>query len=135
MVRKNQNITMIFSQALRIGLLSKYKKIPSSGFVAKEFNLRAKGTSTITSETARRWLNGLVIPDLEKLIALSEWLEIDLNTLLSVRKASENNELNLAHEDIREFIHAAEKLLTSVHDISENLDDTIRKIKKINNQQ
>ena len=130
MVRKNQNISMVFSQVLRIGLLSKYKQIPSSGFIAREFNLRAKKTSTITPETARRWLNGVVLPDLEKLITLSEWLEIDLNTLLSVRKASENNELNLAHEDIREFIHTAEKLITSVHDISENLKDIIRKIKK-----
>ena len=133
MVRKNQNITMIFSQALRIGLLSKYKKIPTSGFIAREFNIRAKKTSTITPETARRWLNGLVLPDLEKLIALSEWLEIDLNTLLSVQKASGNNELNLTLDDTQEFIHNAEKLITDVRDISENLKDIIRKIKKINN--
>ena len=130
MVRKNQNISMVFSQALRIGLLSKYKQIPSSGFIAREFNLRAKKTSTITPETARRWLNGVVLPDLEKLITLSEWLEIDLNTLLSVRKASGNNELDLTLDDTQEFIHNAEKLITDVRDISENLKDIIRKIKK-----
>ena len=121
---------MIFSQAPRIGLLSKYKKIPTSGFIAREFNIRAKKTSTITPETARRWLNGLALPDLEKLIALSEWLEIDLNTLLSVQKASGNNELNLTLDDTQEFIHNAEKLITDVRDISENLKDIIRKIKK-----
>ena len=122
----------MFSQALRIGLLSKYRKIPSSGFIAKEFNLRAKNTSTITPETARRWLHGMVLPDMEKLISLSEWLGIDLNTLLSIHKVSVNNEIALAHKEIQEFIHASENVIHSLRDISEELGMIIKRIKAMN---
>lgn len=131
-MRKNRNIAIVFSQVLRVGLLSKYRKVPSSGFIAKEFNLRAKNTCTITPETARRWLNGHVLPDMEKLVALSEWLEIDLNTLLSIRKVSENGELDLTHKEIQEFIHSSEKVIHSLHGITNELEVIIKKIKTIN---
>ena len=125
---RNPNIAIVFSQALRLGLLSKYREIPSSGFVAKEFNLRAKNTSTITPETARRWLNGQVVPDLDKLITLSGWLGINLNTLLSINKVSENLETDLAHQEIKEFINNSEKVIHSLHDITNELEVTIKKL-------
>ena len=128
---RNPNIAIVFSQALRLGLLSKYREIPSSGFVAKEFNLRAKNTSTITSETARRWLNGNVVPDLDKLIILSGWLGINLNTLLSINKVSENPEIDLAQQEIKEFINNSEKVIHSLHDITNELEVTIKKLQVI----
>ena len=129
-MRKNQDVAIIFSQALRIGLLAKFRHIPSSGFLAKEFNLRANNTNTITSETARRWLQGQVLPDIDKMISLSEWLGIDLNTLLSIKKASENKELDLANKKIQEFIGRSETLISSLHDITQELEMLINRIKK-----
>lgn len=70
-----------FASALSTALQHRYQKVPSAAFVAKEFNLLAHSTEPITQESARRWLRGLAIPGLEKLIVLRSWLDLDLNML------------------------------------------------------
>jgi hypothetical protein len=70
-----------FSLALTNGLLIRYQRIPSAAFVAREFNLRAPNTEPITQESARRWLRGMAIPGLDKLLVLRAWLELDLNAI------------------------------------------------------
>ena len=78
---RNQKIKDIFSKALTQGLLNRYSKIPSAAFVAKEFNMRALDVNPINQESARKWLRGLAIPELNKLLILQAWLGIDLNSL------------------------------------------------------
>jgi hypothetical protein len=68
-----------FSLALSNGLLMRYKQVPSAAFLAKEFNLRSGVAEPITQESARRWLRGLAIPELHKLLVLRSWLDLDLN--------------------------------------------------------
>lgn len=128
-MRRNRDIAILFSQSLRIGLLSKYRKIPSSGYIAKEFNLRAKNTGTVTSETVRRWLHGLALPDIEKIVALSEWLEIDLNTLLSIRKAAGYHSNKIGNGELNTLINSSQKLIQSLHEISAELEDLVQKLK------
>jgi hypothetical protein len=70
-----------FSLALSNGLLMRYKQVPSAAFLAKEFNLRSGVAEPITQESARRWLRGLAIPELHKLLVLRSWLDLDLNAL------------------------------------------------------
>lgn len=77
----SQKIKNIFSKALTQGLVNRYNKIPSAAFVAKEFNLRAVDTDPISQESVRKWLRGLAIPELNKLLIIQAWLEIDLNSL------------------------------------------------------
>ena len=75
-----QKIRNSFSEALERALIERYKKLPSAAFLAKEFNLRAKDIYTIRQETARKWLRGLAIPELDKLLILHIWLGLDLHS-------------------------------------------------------
>ena len=70
-----------FSLALVAALTLRYKEIPSAAFMAKEFNQRSCSLEPITQESARRWLRGLAIPELDKLLVLRSWLDLDLNAL------------------------------------------------------
>lgn len=70
-----------FATALKNCLVGRYRELPSAAFVAKEFNLRTYTTEAITQESARRWLKGLALPDLAKLLVLRNWLDLDINAL------------------------------------------------------
>jgi len=58
-------------------------KMPSATHFANQFNFRAHGTTAITRETARKWVTGQAIPEIERLNILLEWLELDPNKFLS----------------------------------------------------
>ena len=46
---------------------------------ANAFNLRAHGTTTISRQTALKWISGKGVPELGHIYVLREWLKIDLN--------------------------------------------------------
>lgn len=108
-----------FASALAKGLLQRYQKVPSAGFVAKQFNLRANITQAITQESARRWLRGVAIPELDKLLILRSWLDLDLNALgipsaESIKK--ENVELRgIALVNQKEFVEATLSITQLLH--------------------
>lgn len=77
-----REVAKFLSEIIKKSLRIKYGKVPSASRFANEFNLRAHGTKTITNETARKWLLGLTFPEIDKLIVLSDWLEIDLSIVL-----------------------------------------------------
>lgn len=58
--------------------MKKFGEIPSANAFANEFNIRAYGTKTITGETARKWMHGLAVPEIDKLLVLVDWLEINV---------------------------------------------------------
>jgi hypothetical protein len=64
-----------FSIALRSGLVNKFSRIPTAQKFSDEFNLRS-GTP-LTRETARKWINGLVMPESERLLVLIQWLNLN----------------------------------------------------------
>lgn len=66
-----------FGEALRVALVNRLGKVPSATYLANQFNFRSHGTSAITRETARKWLTGQSIPEIERLNILIEWLGID----------------------------------------------------------
>jgi hypothetical protein len=134
-MRRDQEVAILFSEALKIGLLSKFRKIPSSGYIAKEFNLRATDSSTITAETARRWLKGMVLPDVPKLIVLSKWLEIDLNILLSLNKIHDFQEYDVSKQELAALLASSEKIIQSLQNISSDLQNLVLKIKKNGNSE
>jgi hypothetical protein len=79
-MHSKQSLQESFAIALTDGLLLRYQEVPSAAFFAKEFNRRAP-TRPISQESARRWLRGLAIPELDKLLVLRSWLSLDLNAL------------------------------------------------------
>jgi hypothetical protein len=71
-----------FSTSLNQQLLQYYRRIPSASILARDFNSRSQGLmNPITQETARRWIRGLSMPEMDKLQVLINWLDlnIDLN--------------------------------------------------------
>ena len=73
----NTKVKMLerFSIALRSGLVNKFNRIPTAQKFSDEFNLRS--VNPITRETARKWINGLVMPQSERLLILIQWLNLN----------------------------------------------------------
>ena len=92
----NTKVKMLerFSIALRSGLVNKFNRIPTAQKFSGEFNLRS--VNPITRETARKWINGLVMPESERLLILIQWLNLNsdyvyLNsTEVDEKKSSQN---------------------------------------------
>ena len=88
------NMLERFSIALRSGLVNKFSRIPTAQKFSDEFNLRS--VNPITRETARKWINGLVMPESERLLILIQWLNLNsdyvyLNsTEVDEKKSSQN---------------------------------------------
>ena len=103
-----------FSLSLVKALALRYQEIPSAAFVAKEFNLRTSTSDSITQESARRWLRGLAIPELHKLLALRSWLDLDLNALgMPSVEAAEKRDAELKGSALakqEEFINTAKSI-------------------------
>jgi transcriptional regulator with XRE-family HTH domain len=81
---RNDNRKMagiFFSQRLKELLEERYGSVPSAEKFSDAFNLRAHGTTTISRETARKWLKGDAIPELSRLKVLMTWLGIDPSVL------------------------------------------------------
>lgn len=72
---------VLFSQSLKELLKEKYGYLPSAAKFSDAFNLRAHGTTTISRETARKWLRGDAIPELSRLKVLVTWLGIKPSVL------------------------------------------------------
>jgi len=64
-----------FSIVLRSGLVNKFSRMPTAQKFSDEFNLRS--VNPITRETARKWINGLVMPESERLLVLIQWLNLN----------------------------------------------------------
>ena len=118
-----QKIRNNFSEALEKALIERYKKLPSAAFLAKEFNLRAKDIYTIRQETARKWLRGLAVPELDKLLIIQAWLELDLNSINFY--SSEESLIDKSEADNNVFIN--KKIFLKKTNLLKNTLDTIMK--------
>ena len=87
-----------FSSVLHSGLMNKFSCIPTAQKFSDEFNLRS--VKPITRETARKWINGLVMPEAERLLVLVQWLNLNsdyvyLNSTEINEKKSPPNKIQL----------------------------------------
>ena len=71
-----------FCKTLKAALTNRLGKLPSATQLANQFNFRAHGTTTITRETARKWMNGQAIPEIPRLKILIDWLDLDVRGFL-----------------------------------------------------
>lgn len=79
----------LFGRALSRCLLAHYGRIPSAAKFADGFNLRAYGTTTISRETARKWLNGATIPEVGRLKVLMNWIGLKPSEFLELTASVE----------------------------------------------
>lgn len=108
--RFSQKFGMLFRRALK----DKYNKIPSANFIAIQFNLRADGVSTITPETARKWINGLCIPELERFYVLKIWINLNPAMLFDENEFDDKNTrsfVNDATPEINQKLDEIKRLL------------------------
>ena len=68
-----------FSVHFKEQLKKRYRKVPSTSFIANEFNLRAHDSETVTREAVRKRLNGLSFPKSDKLTVMRKWLDIEID--------------------------------------------------------
>lgn len=101
-----------FAEILKQALVKKYKKVPSGYFFADQFNLRAEGTTTITAETARKWVKGLSVPEIDRFKVLIKWLEFDVDELFNTK------EVHLSRKETHDVIDAIE---SKIHDLVETI--------------
>ena len=101
-----------FAEILIRHLVIKYNKVPSGNFFANQFNLRAKGTTTITAETARKWINGISVPEIDRFKVLIEWLDMDTSELFNAKT------VHLTSKESNDVINAIE---TKIHDLAETI--------------
>ncbi len=131
---RNKKIQAIFSKCLAERLLERYNKIPSAAFIAKEFNLRALDVEPISQESARKWLRGLAVPELNKLFILQSWLQIDLNALnvyseeLSKYKNVSSDNSNLSNKKL--FLKKTDSLKKMLSVIMKDIADLEKEIIK-----
>lgn len=87
-----------FSNALRSGLVNKFNRIPTAQKFSDEFNLRS--INPISKETARKWINGITMPEPERLAELINWFNLNSDYVFldskeySTEDAKENPPLN-----------------------------------------
>jgi len=86
----------LFSRSIKTLLTEKYGYLPSAAKFSDAFNLRAHGTTTISRETARKWLKGEAIPELSRLRVLMTWLGLKPADFLDLEL------MNNSFEELRE---------------------------------
>ena len=110
-----------FAEVLNRALIKKYKKVPSGAFLSNQFNLRAEGTTTITAETARKWVKGLSVPEIDRFKVLIKWLELDVDSIFNT------TEVHLSHKESNDVIDAIE---SKINDLVETISKFKDKKKK-----
>ena len=74
-----------FQLILHDALIRRYATVPSAASFADDFNLNATGTSTVSRETTRKWINGSAFPEVGHLVVLSRWLRLSINEIFSIK--------------------------------------------------
>jgi hypothetical protein len=106
-----------FAHLLRECLKQRYGRVVPAAFLALEFNLRARDCEPITQEAARRWLNGISMPEERKLRLLVSWLNIDLSHCFANPKSSEsNNHSAIGYNNSQDY--EAYKWITKIRELS-----------------
>ena len=79
----------MFALELKGAIKRYYQNVPSNEQFARDFSRRSGGRLQLSRETARKWLKARAFPDLEHLVLLIEWLEIDMGRVF-LRGPNEN---------------------------------------------
>jgi hypothetical protein len=79
--KKEENMKATFGKELCKRLVDHYGRMPSAAVVARDFNFRSPHLAPISQETARRWIRGLSVPEIERLSILATWLKIDVKEI------------------------------------------------------
>ena len=72
------DIRHFFANELQRCCAIKYKSIPSNSQISKDLYRSSAYKTNVTRETVRKWFKGEVFPDLEHLVLLIDFFEMDM---------------------------------------------------------
>ena len=79
-------------------LCKEYLQIPSHEKLSKDFYVSTNYSLNVNRETFRRWLKGEAFPDLDYLVYLISWFNLDMsNVFESSELKAEHNEPELSN--------------------------------------
>ena len=137
-MRSTSEIKDNFACHLRECLKSRYGKLPSAAVVARDFNLRAHGTSPISQESARRWIRGVSLPEEDRLRVLVNWLNLDFNNVLisSNNKSvylnsNHQSELPSNHPNRNGHLKKDEEIITLIFSLDDQEIEALRQMIKV----
>ncbi len=90
-----------FSEWLKLSMTRVPEKMRGATDLSNKFNLRFRG-EPVFAQTAHKWLTGRLIPPVDKLQTLAEWLKVDLHWLHYEPPPSGNPQVTpkpLAHDE------------------------------------
>jgi transcriptional regulator with XRE-family HTH domain len=67
-----------FASELKTRCIVRYKRMPSNEQFARDMYLTSKYRLKVSRETVRKWLKGDSFPDLDHLLHLMKWLDLDI---------------------------------------------------------
>jgi hypothetical protein len=83
-----RQMKILFANELHRCCAEKYNKFPSNEKLARDLCLASKYHLKVSRETVRKWLKGDTFPDLDCLLYLIEWLELDVAKIFSDIRAA-----------------------------------------------
>jgi hypothetical protein len=115
----------LFGQALGRCLITQYGRIPSAAKFADAFNLRAHGTTTISRETARKWLNGSAIPEVGRLKVLISWVGLKPAEFLEAAEEGDAPLTSAHHSDAPDSTELRAALMHLLRDLDERSAEVV----------
>lgn len=76
-----RQVKAAFATELHRRCSEKYHKFPSNEKLARDLCLTSKDHLKVSRETIRKWLKGDTFPDLDCLLHLIEWLQLDMRNI------------------------------------------------------
>lgn len=116
----------LFGQTLGRCLMTHYGHVPSAAKFANAFNLRAYGTTTISRETARKWLNGAAFPEVGRLKVLMNWVGLKPSEFLDPAEGAESSVVyeSQSHRDVGDS-ELQTTLLSLLRDLDEKSAEVV----------
>ena len=88
-----------FAEEMKRCCLDRYSTIPSNEQMARDFYSATNYKLSINRETFRKWMRGDAFPDLDHLLYLIEWLNLDMVNVFKVATKQTSPDLNLCFFD------------------------------------
>ena len=113
----------LFALELKEKLLLKYKNLPSAEKIARDIKTSSKSKHDPHCETVRKWLKGDTFPDLQNLVYLMDWLDLNMIRVFETFKNSHNIK--------KEKLSIKNYAFISIEDVK-NIENILLKIKIAN---
>lgn len=95
---KVSQLKILFAKELQHRCRERYHKFPSNEKLARDLCLTSKYQLRVSRETVRKWLKGDTFPDLDCLLHLIEWLQLDMRNIFLCNKDNPDIPENLHTE-------------------------------------